>query len=189
MMHINFVTTNLGKFKEVTQYIEQHCHGINIVQAALEIEEIQSLDQQEIAIYKARKAYDRLQSPVLIDDSGVYFEHFNKFPGTLAKLVYQGIGLQGLQRLYSPGDRGSMRTIFVYYAGEDNWTIGEGIIYGTFVTPDIYEGHPGFPYDQIFMPDGAAYTYAQLDQQGRKNEFSPRANALRDLLKKLTSCI
>lgn len=186
-MRINFVTTNAGKLKEVQQYIQQHRSEIEIVQASIDLEEIQSREQQEVAMRKAQQAFAQLQKPVLIDDSGVYFDRYDKFPGTLTKFVYQGIGLEGLRRLYTPGDRAHMKTIFVYYAGEHDWYMATDTTYGTLVTPQEYLDFVSLPYNRFFIPDGADCTYAELDRQGRKQEFNHRTNALRDLLAQLVN--
>ncbi|MCL4379903.1 hypothetical protein M1466_00205 [Candidatus Dependentiae bacterium] len=181
-MRLNFVTGNAGKFAEVSTFITTNRPDITLVQTVLDLPEIQSSDQREIAVYKARHAFALLQEPVLVDDSAVYFELYNQFPGALAKLVYHGLGLAGLQRLYLPGDPASMQTVFVYYASPAKALIAEGITTGTLVNPVDVLAHPAFPYNRIFIPDGAQVTYEVLEQEGRKDEFNHRIAALRKLL-------
>lgn len=183
---LNFVTGNAGKFAEVAEYLSAERPDIQLLQTAVDLLEIQSREHADIALFKAKQAYEQLQEPVLIDDSGVYFEKYDKFPGTLARSVYQGLGLVGLQRLYDPGDRAYMQTYFIYYAGPHDYYIAQGTTHGTLIAPDEPGIHPAFPYNCIFIPDGSTESIAALERQGRARDFNNhRVAALQQLLARL----
>lgn len=183
---LNFVTGNAGKFAEVLAYLQAERPDIHLVQTPLELLEIQSREHEEIALFKAQQAYEQLQEPVLIDDSGVYFENYDKFPGTMTRYVYQGLGLVGLQRLYEPGDRAYMQTSFIYYAGPDHYYFAQSKTHGTLIAPDVAGIHESLPYNRIFIPDGSTESIASLERQGRGREFNNhRIVALQHLLARL----
>ena len=46
-----------------------------------DVPEIQSDDQTEVAIDKARKYYELLQQPLVVMDSGLFVESLGGFPG------------------------------------------------------------------------------------------------------------
>lgn len=55
-----------------------------------------------------------------------------------------------------------------------------GVINGNVVEP-LEEG--GFGFDPFFLPDGSDITLAQLENEGNKDKFSARTNALVNLIK------
>ena len=63
---ICYVTSNDGKFEEVSGFIEKNEPSIKIKQFKTDIKEIQSLDQKEIAIDKARKAFKLIKKQTLL---------------------------------------------------------------------------------------------------------------------------
>ena len=54
----------------------------------------------------------------------------------------------------------------------------EGVVEGRII--DREEGHEGFGYDPLFIPDGYDKTFAQMSTE-EKNEVSHRARAVRKL--------
>ena len=62
--------------------------AFNIIGKKLDIPEIQTLNQKEVAIDKARKAYEILKQPLIVDDSGFFVNKYNNFPGVLTKFIY-----------------------------------------------------------------------------------------------------
>lgn len=76
---IYFITSNKDKFiyahKELAQY------GIELVQKTLPIIEIQSENPIDITLDKANKAYQLVNSPILITDSSWSIPALNGFPG------------------------------------------------------------------------------------------------------------
>jgi len=156
------VTTNPGKFAEVSTYLAHRIPDIELVQLSVDIPEIQTLDQRAIAVDKARKAWDIVQKPLILDDAAMYFEKYHQFPGTLSKFVSQGIGFEGLKRLIDEGDRGYFLLYIVYMDGPDSIHIFEGRCEGRLRKPDHFYGDPNLPYDVLFVPDGSELSYADM---------------------------
>lgn len=162
-MSILFVTTNAGKFDEVQRWIHQLDPSIDLEQAPIELTEIQSLDIHEVALGKAEQAWNILHKPLLIDDGGIYLEHYNKFPGTLAKLTYEGIGLDGIWRLAEIDPRTHFLSCIIYKNSADSHHLFEGVCHGVMVKPSAeIKAHASLPYTKMFIPTGSTKTLAQL---------------------------
>ncbi len=162
-MSILFVTTNAGKFEEVQRWINQLDPSIELEQAPIELAEYQSLDIYEVALGKAEQAWNILHKPLLIDDGGIYLEHYNKFPGTLAKYIYEGIGFDGIWKLAAEDPRAYFLSCIIYKHSPHSHHIFEGTCHGLMIKPDAAaKSHASLPYTKMFVPTGASKTLAQL---------------------------
>lgn len=180
---LHYVTSNSGKFAEVSHYIQANIPSLELKQFAADIPEIQTLDQMAIAIDKAQKAWNILQKPLLVDDAAIYFEKYNKFPGTMTKFVSEGIGFEGIKKLVEPGDRATFLLYIIYMDSADQYHVFEGKCSGHLVKPDVFTGDPSLPFDVFFMPDQADRTYADMrEDQGRYADFYYRIRALKQFL-------
>ena len=180
---IHYVTTNSGKFNEVKRFIEAYEPSINLVQAAVDIEEIQTLDQAVIAVDKAKKAWNAVQKPLLIDDAAIYFDRFNQFPGTLTKFVSEGIGFEGLKRLIDEGDPAHFLLTIVYVEGPEVTHAFQGRCEGRLTKPDYFHGDPSLPFDVFFIPEDQQKTYLELKKDFQTFEqFNYRIRALKAFL-------
>ena len=73
--------------------------------------------------------------------------------------------------------RAQFRTVIsLILNGEEH--LFEGVVEGRII--DREEGHEGFGYDPLFIPDGYDKTFAQMSTE-EKNEVSHRARAVRKL--------
>lgn len=180
--NIYYVTTNYGKFDEVRGYLTEFYPDINLEMAKLDIQEIQSDDQTEIAIDKAQKAWNQLKHPLLLDDAAIYYSRYNKFPGTLTKYVSMGLGFAGNKRLFDEGDGAYFLLQMVYITGPENYHIFEGRCDGHLVKPDSSVAHPQLPYDAFFVPQGERKTYAELRGTPAASNYLYRIKALKNFL-------
>lgn len=182
MNHLYFVTGNSGKFSEVSGYVARYAPYIEIEQSYFPLVEIQDDSQESIARHKASQAYEALKKPVLVDDSGIFFERYNQFPGVYTKFVYDSIGLEGLLRLTNPGDRATFRLVLVYQDAEGQ-QVFEGSCSGIIQHDSSYHTQPGFPYDALFRPDGSGgKTFAQLRIEGTIDLYNYRIGALKKFI-------
>ncbi|MFH0898240.1 MAG: non-canonical purine NTP pyrophosphatase [bacterium] len=181
---IFYVTGNQGKFEEVNFFISRHSDDIVLKQYHVDLIEEQSLDQKAIALSKAMQAWHLIKKPLLIDDSGIYFERYNKFPGTLTKFVYYGIGFEGILRLVHDDPRAYFFLYLIYVDGPNSYQIFEGKCEGKIVSPaEVFTAHPQFPYDEIFVPDGSrGRTYAQMRGTQDMDTFAYRLRAAKKFL-------
>lgn len=74
-----FVTGNIEKFNYGFMVMEEY--NVKLVQASVDIDEIQGENLDLIAQDKAAKAYAQLQQPLVVSDDAWSFEGLNGFPG------------------------------------------------------------------------------------------------------------
>ncbi len=179
-----YVTGNDGKFKEVKDFLERYNPEITLKQYHVDLVEHQTFDQRAIALSKAKQGWDLLQKPLLVDDAGIYFEKYNNFPGVFTKFIYHGIGFEGLLKLTEEDSRAYFLLYLVYIDGPKSYEVFEGKCQGKITwEQNGATAHPKLPYDEIFLPDGSAKTYAQLRGSQEMDEYAYRLKALRKFLK------
>jgi len=171
MREIYYATSNHGKFEEVRNFLADHAPHITLTQYAVELSEIQTLDQKVIAIDKAKQAWHALQKPVIVDDAGIYFDKYHQFPGTLSKYVFEGIGYEGFFKLVDPGDAASFLVTVVYCAGPDNIHVFEASNHGRIIHPRG-DGPKSLPFLRIFAPHDNELSFAEL----RNTPWWPKYN-------------
>jgi len=176
-MTVRFVTGNEGKVEEAREYLAGV--GESVERVDYDYTEIQSDDLGAIATHGAREAFDELggESPVLVDDTGLFVEALKGFPGPYSSYVQHTLGIAAIPRLVADADsrRAAFRTVVAYCAPGENGpevTTFEGAVRGRIVEP---RGDGGFGYDPVFEHDGE--TFAEMDLAA-KNAISHRGRAL-----------
>jgi non-canonical purine NTP pyrophosphatase (RdgB/HAM1 family) len=183
---LTFVTTNTGKFEEVQRCINELAPTITLKHAAIDLPEYQSLDIRAVALGKAQRAWELLKEPVLIDDGGIYLEHYHNFPGTLSKYVYEGIGADGIWLLAKEHPRAYFLSCLVYMIDPANYHFFEGICRGAILEPLSVIPNSNLPYTYMFVPEGQNKTMAQLRNTEEEKEFHHRLKAVKQLVNYIT---
>ena len=170
MKKIYFDTTNENKLRE-----DKNILKMDVESVPLDIDEIQSIDTEEVAVKKAEAYYNALSKPILIEDVAFTFNALNGLPGTYIKDFLKALGNQGMiDLLKGRRDRGAVAiATLVYFDGEPHVFPGE-------VTGKIAEkirGESGFGWDQIFIPDGDSRSFAEMGE-AEKAKYSHRAKSL-----------
>jgi len=167
---IYFVTGNENKLREVEEIL-----GVKLQRLDIDIDEIQEIELDRIIRHKARAAYEKVKQPVLVEDTGIFIEALNGFPGALIKWILKAVGNEGICRLLKDEkNRGvTARTYFCLYNGK-TYRIFTGQIKGKLAYKP--QGKTGFGWDPIFIPEGYKKTFAQLGN--KKNKISMRKIAL-----------
>ena len=176
---LKFVTSNADKVREASEIL-----GHPLEQAsAVNIYEIQTHDSSELVMHKARQAYDALQCPVLVEDSGLIFEAWNGLPGALIKWFEISVGCDGLLKMLERFDnREAVAVCMVAVFDGREIRMARGEIKGTIA--DRLRGDNGFGWDVIFIPEGHDRTFAEMDPE-EKNALSHRRRAFESLKKSL----
>lgn len=174
------VTGNINKAK-----VAQRELGIPVVQQSIDIEEIQSLDLREILEAKARKAYEKIGEPIMVDDMSLIFNDLHGIPGPLIRWFEESIGLDGLCKLADMGEtRAATVEAGIGYCDKNGFEAFISTAIGRISPEPLGEG--GFGWDKIFIPDGKSITRGQMNDDEyiqtsyRKKSFE----ALRSYLKK-----
>ncbi|MCY7361069.1 MAG: RdgB/HAM1 family non-canonical purine NTP pyrophosphatase [Ignavibacteria bacterium] len=173
---ITFVTGNKKKVEEVSRILNI---PLNVLEA--DIDEIQNLDLEKIALHKLNQALELVKGPVIIDDVSVEVEAWNNFPGPLIKwLLKSGKGDASVLLKLLKGEknrRATAKLAIGFHDGvEPHLFIGE--IKGKIA--EKITGKNGFGWDPVFIPEGYVKTFAQMTND-EKDAISHRGNALQKL--------
>lgn len=158
-----YVTSNDQKFATITKYLQDHQIELEIEQAKVDVKEIQSDSQEEVAIDKANKAFENIHVPVLVDDEGMFLDEYPDYPGVYTKDTMKRIGYKGLSRfLPVEASQGGTFKVTLVYKDKDVTKSFEASIHGTIVIDDsmLQDSHASFA--KCFIPDGAQETYEAL---------------------------
>ena len=181
-------THNKGKVSELKDLFEPY--GFQVV-SALEL----GLDEPEEtettfagnALLKARAAMRATGLPALSDDSGLAVTALGGEPGIYSarwageprdfyramERVEEALKASGSQ------DRSAKFVCALAVAWPDGQeAVFEGEVHGTLVWPP--RGTKGFGYDPVFVADGEAITFGEMDPD-RKHAMSHRAEAVKKL--------
>lgn len=171
-MKITFVTGNEFKARETAEIL-----NIDLEISNIELDEIQELDLEKVALHKLSQAYEILKKPVMIDDVSFEVGVWNNFPGPLIKWMLkagEGPGL-ALKLLEKEKDRkATARLAIGFHDGNKPY-----LFYGESTGIVAYDirGDNGFGWDRIFVPDGYDQTFAEMPRE-LKNSISHRGRAL-----------
>ena len=169
---LKFVTSNLNKVREAQEIL-----GITINQVDLEgLVEIQTSDVIELVNHKIQQAYQLIQEPLIVEDSGLFFDAWNELPGALVKWFEKSVGCLGMLKMLSSFDqRNAVALCCVAYHDGQNVEIFQGRVRGVIAEEPL--GKNGFGWDAIFIPHGYDKTFAQMNSI-EKNIISHRRRAL-----------
>lgn len=176
---LKFVTGNPNKFREAQEIL-----GIEMERQDLpHLHEIQTHDVQVLVEHKAEEAWEALQVPVLVEDSGLVFEAWNGLPGALVKWFELSVGCEGMLKMLEafPDRRARAVCMAAVHDGREI-IVGKGEVTGTIA--DRLRGQNGFGWDVIFIPDGHDRTFAEMTAD-EKNAISHRRRAFEALRKQL----
>ena len=102
---VYLVSTNIHKYLEAREVLASL--GLSLAFLRDEVPELQSTDLAQIASWGARWAAEKWDLPVLVEDTGLFIEGLNGFPGPYASYVLKTIGLKGCLLYTSPSPRDS----------------------------------------------------------------------------------
>lgn len=167
-----FVTHNAGKFREAQALFREH---FNLEQIDMTYPELQEDDLSKIAAYGARYCSVELDKPVIVEDSGLFIDALNGFPGPYSAYVQKTLGNKGILKLMEgvSGRRAEFRSVVAYCAPGEEPTVFTGIWWGDLLTEEV--GKEGFGYDPIFSYRKFPVGEMTVEQ---KNEVSHRRRAL-----------
>ena len=176
---LQIITSNNGKIREFNQILKESPYVP--VQNNITYPEIQASSLEEVVDFGLTWLQEKIEPPFVIDDSGVFIDYFNGFPGTYTRYIYDTIGLKGVLRQMEDVDNRSctFRCVLGLMTenGEKHKFVGEcsGILIKEL------RGKGGFGYDPIFIPQGFEKTFAELSSD-EKNSISHRGRAMRKLI-------
>ncbi len=172
---LNFVSSNIEKYKEVKRILE--AYNIDIKFISLKLLEIQDDDIEIIAKHKVDQAFDIIKDEVIVEDDGLFIKALNGFPGVYSSYIYKSIGNDGILKLMNGLNDRSARFISIIGYSNGSIKLFKGIVNGTI---SYNKRGTSWGYDPIFIPEGYELTYAEIKN---KDQVSHRAIALREFAK------
>lgn len=173
MRKIVFVTGNKGKFNEARSILE--AKHIELLQNTGGYPELQEDDLEPIASFGAKWAAEKLQIPVMVDDSGLFINTLNGFPGPYSAFVENKMGNKKVLKLMEDEeDRTAVfKSVIGYCEPGKEAIVFTGTVEGIISFEE--RGAGGFGYDPIFEYNGR--TFAEMGDE-EKNTLSHRRRAL-----------
>ncbi len=185
---------NAGKIREIAQLLGDLSFRLvsmnEFFGAPQHIEET-GTTFEENARLKATWVHERSGEWALADDSGLEVEALGGAPGVYsARFAGEKAGdaanvaklLEALRTTPPAGRAARFRCVVALAGPEGGTCTAEGVCRGSIVAGP--RGTGGFGYDPVFVPEGFAHTFAELDE-GVKNAISHRGKALVNLRKEL----
>lgn len=182
--NITYVTGNWAKIASAKQVLEPL--GYTVEQINLETPEIQADDVNEVAKYSAKWACEKLEKPVLKNDSGLFVNALKGFPGVYTHYADDTIGEDGLLKLMEGiEDRTAyFKDALAYCEPGKEPIVFETITKGTIATKK--SGTYGWSWDFIFIPAGEEKTLGCFPDEIRWNFWNLDSyNQLVDYLEKI----
>ncbi|MDO8451804.1 MAG: non-canonical purine NTP pyrophosphatase [bacterium] len=171
MQKLTFITGNAAKAKYLSNYFH-----LPVEHMKLDLQEIQSLDLKEVVEDKARRAYEIVKSPVIVEDVSLVFTGMKKLPGPLIKWFLETLGNEGLCRLLDGSDdRSALAEVEYAICDESGVHTFRGAVEGMIAQSP--KGETNFGWDPIFTPKGHSKTWAEMTDD-EKHTMSMRKIAL-----------
>ena len=171
-------TSNLHKVKEAAAILAEFEISVRRVDSPKM--EIQSNDILEIASLASDELSKRHSGSVAVEDSGLFVDSLNGFPGPFSSYAYQSIGASGILRLLGTSSQRGARFRAAVAVSRSGHTlkIFTGEVRGRIAHSK--RGDNGFGFDPIFIPTGELRTFGEMSI-AEKNKQSHRRKAFRQL--------
>jgi len=180
-MKIYIITGNKHKVEEAKAVFSE----FNIEVEHINDEKIEPKNKsiKEISEMNAKIFYEKYHKPVIVDDTGVFFEAFSGFQGNHPKLMFELLGYKGLLKLVENESRNAkFKTSVSYYDGKNlKTTVGE---LECIIDTQVHDKNKDvLPYERILLINDKPLSSFTRNE---KNAISHRAKAFRELAKHLT---
>ena len=162
-MELTYVTGNWAKILSARQILEPLGYKVN--QVKMDTIEIQDDDMEKVAAYSAKWASDKLKCNVVKNDSGLFVEALNGFPGVYTHYVDDTLGEKGLLKLMKgiENRKAYFKEVIAYCEYGKEPVTFVGITKGTLAKRK--SGKYGWSWD--FIPDGENKTLANFNDDIR----------------------
>lgn len=165
MKKVTYVTENWSKILSAKQILEPL--GIKVDNIKMDTPEIQADTVEEVAKYSAKYASEKLKCSVLKNDTGLFIEALNGFPGPYTHYVDEKLGEDGVLKLLKNEKNRNACFIEAFAYCEYG---KEPIVFKSITKGKIAEkksGIHGWSWDFIFIPDGYDKTMGNYPDEQR----------------------
>jgi len=185
-MKLIFATNNQYKVEEIRSVAGNRFEILTLEDAGIDIDIPEPHDTLEAnASEKSKTIYQLTHTDCFSEDTGLEVDALNGEPG-VNSARYAGNDRSFdknieklLAKLADKPDRKARFRAVISLILDAKETLFEGVCKGTIITEK--RGHGGFGYDPVFVPDGSAKTFAEMDLE-EKIRYSHRSNATQKLV-------
>lgn len=175
MNELCFATTNDGKVASLRRAFEKAGTNANVRQLKLALIEPQADTSREVALVKARQAYEQTGKAVLVDDSSFHIVALNGFPGPYAKYMNETIGPDGYIKVMHGIDdrRAYFMNNLVFIDDDGTEYVFEGSPYPGVITKEVSTVADPTAWSElfrIFMPEGSNKVLAEMTPEERREK-------------------
>jgi len=176
MSRLRFATSNKGKLFEVKSLLDNY----EIEMFNVGYPEIQASNLEDVAYYGITYLWKNYGGNVFLEDSGLFIDKLNGFPGVFSSYILDTIGNKGILRLLSDEKdrRAYFKSVIAYCSEKGDIKLFSGRVDG-FISYEE-KGENGFGFDPIFLYDGRTFGEILLDD---KNKISHRSHAVNEFKK------
>ena len=162
---IVYVTGNWSKIMSAKNVLEPL--GFEVDHIKMETTEIQADTVEEIAIHSAKEASEKLKCAVLKNDTGLFIEALNGFPGPYTHYVDEWLGEDGILKLLENKENRNacFMEAFAYCEYGKDPVVFTSITKGTIAKEK--SGTYGWSWDFIFIPEGKEKTLGNYPDEER----------------------
>lgn len=181
---VTFASSNLHKFTEIKEIFKQKT-SIKLDHLNISLIEIQSASLEEVAAFSLNECVRNTNKDLtFVEDSGLFIDCLNGFPGPYSAFILNTIGLNGiLNLLNSAPNRKAIFQSSIALRFQNQTKIFTGQVNGK-ISTQISDF--GWGYDPIFIPDSdGKRTFGELGD--KKNEISHRFIAAGKLIEFLNN--
>ncbi|MDR3282963.1 MAG: RdgB/HAM1 family non-canonical purine NTP pyrophosphatase [Candidatus Methanoplasma sp.] len=179
-MIFKVITSNPGKVREYQEAFASA--GLEAEHLRLAYDEVQSSDLEEVVSKGMEEIRRKGVRGFIIDDSGLFVDALNGFPGVWSAYAQKTIGNKGILKLMEGAeDRGAEFRCCIGCDVGGRTIIVTGKCRGAITSEE--SGSDGFGFDPIFSHDGER-SFAEVPLED-KNRVSHRGDAFRLLLAEL----
>ncbi|MDR0198207.1 MAG: RdgB/HAM1 family non-canonical purine NTP pyrophosphatase [Methanomassiliicoccaceae archaeon] len=183
-MILKVITSNTGKVIEYREALSSFSIGTEHIK--IPYDEIQAAELREVVEHGMRFLRTAGVKDFVIDDSGLFVDALNGFPGVYSSYALKTIGNAGILKLMENAKERKANfqcCIGCNVNGKDIIVVGK--CNGTILKKE--QGTGGFGFDPIFSIDGER-SFAEIPVP-EKNKVSHRGNAVRLLMEELKNAL
>lgn len=159
---LKYITSNKEKINTARRNLEPF--GIFFQEHELDLTEIQSESFVDIAIYKAKQAFEKLHTPLFVSDHGWTIPALNGFPGAYMKYMNNWLSSEDFLNLMQPyKDKSIIKHEIVCYIDNRQIKLFIAEIKGYFINEIRGEGLSSMRVVSL-LPSGK--TVAECIQEG-----------------------
>jgi len=171
MENVLFVTTNNGKVATLRRSLDKvGLSNVKIEARSLAIIEPQADTCEEVALSKARQAFQLVKKPILVDDSSFHITALGGFPGVYAKYMNEKLGAEGIvEFMKGKKDRSAhFEGVLVFVDKQGTEHIFREEPYRGSIADTVHEISDEAPWSvlhKIFIPEGGSDVLGNMSHQ------------------------